>query len=705
MASNLYITTTEPRSGKSAIVLGIMELLLRNLGSVGFFRPIVNVTPEQPDDRDIRLVREYFELEPELACYAYTLQEAAAMLNDGRESELLEGVLGRYKELEGRCDFVLCEGTDFEGVTSAFEFDINVDIANNIGSPVLVTTNGRNRDAREIVGSTTMAIDTYEARGAQVLAAFINRCPAATLDETRRRLADELAEHDRLGFALPEEPELGKPTPREIAHALDAEVLSGADRLDKPIGRFTVAAMEVHHFLDYVEEGSLVIVPGDRSDIILASLASRLSSAYPDIAAILLTGGLRTEASVARLIEGWSGVPTPLLLAADDTFSVTRKLTELHTEIDPADTRKVASALRVFEQHVDGDRLRERLVASRPTIVTPKMFEYGLIERARRDPQRIVLPEGADERVLRAADALARREVARIILLGNADQLHERMRGFNLDPAAVEIVDPATSEVFDDYADTYYELRKHKGITPDNARDVMADETYFGTMMVYKDHADGMVSGAVNTTQHTVRPAFEFIRTKPGAALVSSVFLMCLRDRVLVYGDCAVNPNPDAEQLAAIALSAAETAQTFGIEPRVALLSYSSGSSGKGSEVEKVREATRLARERAPHLKLEGPIQYDAAIDPDVARSKMPDSEVAGKATVFIFPDLNTGNNTYKAVQRSAAAVAIGPVLQGLRKPINDLSRGCTVADIVNTVAITAIQAQADKAADDATGT
>ncbi len=697
MARNLYITTTEPRSGKSAIVLGIMELLLRNLGTVGFFRPIVDITAEQPDDRDIRLVREYFELEPEDARHACTLQQATTLLNEGRQPELLEEVLARYKELESRCDFVLCEGTDFEGVTSAFEFDINVDIANNIGSPVVVITNGRDKGVDEIVGSTVMAVDSYEARGAQVLAAFINRCPAETLEETAQKLRQRLDGKNRLAFALPEEPELGKPTPREIAVALDAEILSGADRLDKPISRFTVAAMEVHHFLDYVTEGGLVIVPGDRSDIVLASLASRLSSACPDIAAILLTGGLRTEPAVARLIEGWSAVPTPLLLAREDTFSVTRQLTELHTEIDPADTRKIAGALRVFEQHVDGDELQERLVASRTTVVTPKMFEYGLIERARRNPQRIVLPEGIEERILRAADVLARRDVARIILLGDAERLNERMRAVNLDPGAVEIVDPATSERFDEYAETYYELRRHKGITPDNARDVMADATCFGTMMVYQGHADGMVSGAVNTTQHTVRPAFEFIRTKPGCALVSSVFLMCLRDRVLVYGDCAVNPNPDAGQLASIALSAAETARIFGIEPRVALLSYSSGSSGKGSEVEKVREATRIARERAPELKLEGPIQYDAAIDPGVARSKMPDSEVAGRATVFIFPDLNTGNNTYKAVQRSAKAVAIGPVLQGLRKPINDLSRGCTVADIVNTVAITAIQAQADK--------
>ncbi|MDX1609590.1 MAG: phosphate acetyltransferase [Halofilum sp. (in: g-proteobacteria)] len=699
MAHNLYITTTEPRSGKSAIVLGVMEMLLRNLGSVGFFRPIVDVDEHTPLDRDIRLVREYFKLEqPVETCHAYTLRQAAAMLNEGRQAELLDGVLSSYKALEGHYDFVLCEGTDFEGVTSAFEFDINVDIANNIGSPVLLVANGRGREAEDVVGSTAMALDTFRARGVHVLGAVINRAPAQAVGAIAERLQAETGDSGQLGYVVPEEPLLGQPTPREVAGALGAEVLTGADRLDKPIGRFTVAAMEVHHFLDYVEEGSLVVVPGDRSDVILASLASRLSSNYPDIAAILLTGGLAPEASVRRLIEGWTAVPTPLLLAQEDTFTISRRLSELHTEIDPADSRKVASALRVFEAHVAADELRERLVASRPVTVTPKMFEYGLIQQAKREPQRIVMPEGSDERILRAADILVRRDVARIVVLGNVDEVQERLRALNLDSEGIDVVDPATSGELEDYVNTYHELRQHKGITLDNARDMMADPTYFGTMMVHKGHADGMVSGAVNTTRHTVRPAFEFIRTKPGAALVSSVFLMCLRDRVLVYGDCAVNPNPNAEQLASIALSAAETARTFGIEPRVALLSYSSGSSGQGSEVEKVREATRLAREQAPELALEGPIQYDAAIDPNVARSKMPDSAVAGRATVFIFPDLNTGNNTYKAVQRSAEAVAIGPVLQGLRKPINDLSRGCTVADIVNTVAITAIQAQAEKA-------
>jgi phosphate acetyltransferase len=246
----------------------------------------------------------------------------------------------------------------------------------------------------------------------------------------------------------------------------------------------------------------------------------------------------------------------------------------------------------------------------------------------------------------------------------------------------------------DTYAENYYELRRHKGISEQMAYDTMADVSYFGTMMVHNGEADGMVSGAAHTTQHTIRPAFEIIKTKPDCSIVSSVFLMCLADRVLVFGDCAVNPNPTSEQLADIAISSAGTALMFGVEPRVAMLSYSTGESGKGADVEIVREATRIAKKLRPDLKIEGPMQYDAAVDAGVAQAKMPGSEVAGDATVLVFPDLNTGNNTYKAVQRSAHAVAIGPVLQGLNKPVNDLSRGCTVSDIVNTVAITAIQAR-----------
>jgi len=360
----------------------------------------------------------------------------------------------------------------------------------------------------------------------------------------------------------------------------------------------------------------------------------------------------------------------------------------------PENEQRLATALGHFEAHVSSEELAKEITISRSKTVTPLMFEYDLFERARSNRKHIVLPEGMDERVLRATDILLKRNVVDITLLGNEDEILKKAASLRLKLDGAFIIDPYDNDLIHDYAATYFKLRQHKGISKQAAVDLMHDVSYFGTMMVYKGHADGMVSGAAHTTQHTIRPAFEFIKTKPGVSIVSSSFFMCLEDRVLVYGDCAINPNPDAAQLADIAISSALTAKQFGIEPRIAMLSYSTGKSGKGTDVDKVREATEIVHERLPELKVEGPIQYDAAIDASVAKTKMPDSEVAGKATIFIFPDLNTGNNTYKAVQRSANAIAIGPVLQGLNKPVNDLSRGCLVKDIVNTVVITAIQAQ-----------
>jgi phosphate acetyltransferase len=439
----------------------------------------------------------------------------------------------------------------------------------------------------------------------------------------------------------------------------------------------------------------LIITPGDRADVILGCLATTFSDSYPTIAGIILTGGLGLAPQIQQLIEGFTRWTVPIFSVEIDTYETAMQVNSVRADITPDNDRKIASALGIFESSVDLARLEQRIAVAKSDRMTPIMFEYDLIERARTSKQHIVLPEGHDERILRASDILLRRGVVDITLLGNEAAIREQIASLGLTLDGIQIIDPLKSEWRDDYAATYFELRKHKGITADFAHDVMQDASYFGTMMVYKGAADGMVSGALNTTAHTIRPALEFIRTQPGCSIVSSVFLMCLDDRVLVYGDCAVNPNPNPQQLADIAISSAATAEMFGIEPYVAMLSYSTGESGKGADVEKVKEATRLAKEQRPDLKLEGPIQYDAAVDESVAKTKLPDSAVAGHATVFIFPDLNTGNNTYKAVQRSANAVAIGPVLQGLKKPVNDLSRGCTIPDIVNTVAITAIQAQA----------
>ena len=436
-----------------------------------------------------------------------------------------------------------------------------------------------------------------------------------------------------------------------------------------------------------------MITPGDRADLVAGSLAAQLSGSFPPVSGLVLTGGF-VEPTVRRLLAGFGGARMPVLAVDTDTYETASAVGTVRGAIGPNSLRKIAAAIRLFEDGVDLDVLQDRLAVEQPTQVTPLMFERALLERAKADRRHIVLPEGNDDRILVAAEQLLLRGVAELTVLGRPEDISARAAALGLTLPGVKVIDPATSEHRQHFAEVYAELRKHKGVSLLQAYDVMADVSYFGTMMIHQGLADGMVSGAAHTTAHTIRPAFEFIRTAPGVALVSSAFLMCLADRVLVYADCAVVPKPDAGQLAAIAVSAAETAAIFGIEPRVAMLSYSTGDSGSGTDVDKVREATSVVHSRRPDLAVDGPIQYDAAIDPDVARTKLPDSPVAGRATVFIFPDLNTGNNTYKAVQRSAGAVAIGPVLQGLAKPVNDLSRGALVADIVNTVAITAIQAQ-----------
>ncbi len=699
MAKNLYITATDSKSGKAAVVLGMMQLLLRDVGKVGFFRPIITGHKDQKD-RDINLILSEYHLDMRYEdTYAYTLEQAKELLNSGQHSTLLEGILNKFKELEKKFDFVLCEGTDFESSIAALELDINADIALNLSSPVLIVSNGQKETVNEIASSVRMAIDSFTEKGIDIFASIINRTnPALDKAEILKKIQEKMDSIGALSFVLPEEPTLSRPTLKEVQRALNAQILYGQDLMETQVNDFLTAAMQVSNFLDYIKEGNLVITPGDRADIILSSLVLRGSTCYPSISGLLLTGGISLDKNVAKLIEGWTGTPLPILLVNEHTFKTTETLNAMRGRLEPGDSKKIATALGMFEANVDTKELRKKLVSSRSKKITPKMFEFNLIETAKSDRQRIVLPEGAGKRILQAADILHRRGVADLILLGDPKQINANISQLNLDLKGVEIVDPVNSPDFEDYAHSLFELRKKKGMSEEAARDTMADPTYFGTMMVHKGHAHGMVSGSQNTTAHTIRPAFQIIKTKPGASIVSSVFLMCLKDRVLVFGDCAVNPNPTSEQLAEIAISSAHTAKIFGVEPRVGMLSYSTGSSGKGEDVDRVIEATRIAKEKAPELLLEGPIQYDAAVDMEVAKTKLPDSKVAGQATVFIFPDLNTGNNTYKAVQRSAQqSVAIGPILQGLNKPVNDLSRGCTVADIVNTVAITAVQAQAEK--------
>lgn len=695
----LYITGTRANTGKSGIALGAMQMLMRSMQNVGVFRPIINEPQLGDRDPDIKLMLEHFKIDMDYKeTYAYTLKEAKEIINQGSRNLLIENIIQKFKNVQQKHDFVLVIGTDFLGKDPIYEFELNAEIASNLGCPVMLVTTGEGETYTDVADSLQLTRDSLKPFALDVIATIINRAKLSQtdLDELRKRFAE--GQNLPLIYAVPDDPALGRATMRDVVKALDAQVFFGQNRMDTLVGDYLVVAMHVDNFLNYLEKDQLIITAGDRTDIILAAIASRLSSTMPDISGIVLTGGLEIPHSVSKLIEGWTGVPVPIVLTKYHTYRTITGLQEVYGMIEPGDERKINTVLGLYDHYINGKEIANRLLeAKQSSRMTPMMFEFELIERARSNKMRIVLAEGEEERILRATDILLRREVADIILLGNVETIQAKANSLNLEIGRATIIDPIHSPKFDEYAHQYYEFRKTKGITEEHARDIMSDATYYGTMMVKLNDADGMVSGAVNTTAHTIRPAFEFIKTKPGFSVVSSVFLMCLKDRVLVFGDCAVNPNPTAQQLAEIAIASAHTAKVFGIEPRVAMLSYSTGTSGKGADVDVVVEATKIAKEMAPDLALEGPLQYDAAIDPVVARTKMPNSQVAGKATVFIFPDLNTGNNTYKAVQRAAQAIAIGPVLQGLNKPVNDLSRGCLVPDIVNTVAITAVQAAAEK--------
>ncbi|MBK5964811.1 phosphate acetyltransferase [Thiocystis minor] len=693
---SVYIAGAGSGSGKSVVVLGFMELLSAVNQKVGFFRPFA--PKESEPDNLTDLIRSRYDLPfPPEMFYGCTLETARQLLGSGHYDELLKLIMNKFKMLEERCDLVVCAGTDYNGLIPSLEFDFNADLANNFGCRLVVVVKGFGRGPQEAVDALHIAHEMMRERGGDFLASVVNGVAAEHVETVKSRAYDLLTENENV-YVLPEQSVLGMPTVGEIRQALAADCLCGeGDAMNQVVTNYKIAAMEIPDFLGYIEDGCLIITPGDRSDIILASLAADASSSFPRVAGLLLTGGLRPAEKVQRLIEGLRRTKVSIMQVPADTFTTAMNLNRIEATILPGDDRKIAAALGLFESYVDVEELRGRIAVHHSDRITPLMFEYELIRRAKARRQRIVLPEGSDERILRAAEILTLRQVADLTLLGDPDKIRRRIGELGLKLDDIRIIDPLTSPDRKRYAQTYFELRKHKCISEQMAYDVLEDVSYFGTLMVYLGEADGMVSGAAHTTQHTIRPAFETVKTKPGIKLVSSVFFMCLPDRVLVYGDCAVNPNPNSRDLADIAISSAATAAAFGIEPRIAMLSYSSGSSGKGEDVEKVREAVRIARERRPDLKLEGPIQYDAAVDIEIGRSKMPDSEVAGHATVLIFPDLNTGNNTYKAVQRSAGAVAIGPVLQGLNKPVNDLSRGCTVTDIVNTVAITAIQAQNER--------
>ncbi|MGA6168686.1 phosphate acetyltransferase [Streptomyces sp. NPDC012600] len=690
MARSVYVTGIERGDGRQVVELGVMELLTRQVDRVGVFRPLVHDGP----DRLYELLRARYRLSQSPASvYGLDYPEAAAVQAEKGTDELVSLLVERFHQVAREYEVVLVLGSDFAATQLPDELALNARLANEFGASVIAVVGGKGQTAESVRAETRNAYRAYAGLGCDVLAMVVNR----VAPEDRAVIAERLAARLPVPVSvLPDDPALSAPTVAQVTAALGGTVLLGDDSgLARDALDFVFGGAMLPNLLNALTPGCMVVTPGDRADLVVGSLAAH-SAGTPPIAGVLLTLNERPGEEIltlaARLAPG-----TPVVSVAGGSFPTAAELFTLEGKLNAATPRKAETALGLFERHVDTGALLERISVARSGRVTPMMFEHELLKQARSDRKRVVLPEGTEERVLRAADVLLRRDVCDLTLLGDVDTIRKKAADLGIDLAETQIIDPQTSELRQVFAERYAQLRAHRGVTVELAYDVVADVNYFGTLMVQEGLADGMVSGSVHSTAATIRPAFEIIKTKPDASIVSSVFFMCLADKVLVYGDCAVNPDPDAEQLADIAVQSAVTAARFGVEPRIAMLSYSTGTSGSGADVDKVREATERVRASRPELRVEGPIQYDAAVEPTVAATKLPDSEVAGQATVLIFPDLNTGNNTYKAVQRSAGAVAVGPVLQGLRKPVNDLSRGALVQDIVNTVAITAIQAQGEE--------
>ncbi|AFD06262.1 phosphate acetyltransferase [Solitalea canadensis] len=696
MTNAIYIATSEPYSGKSVVALGLMNMLSSKAKRIAYFKPIVDDDPVKlKKDSTIQTIIRYFELEQDYtASYAFTRSEVFHLINMNKEADIIDAIIRKYKILEESYDFVLIEGSDFIGEGTAFEFDLNVSIAKNLGVPVIIVLSGEEKTIHEVSGAMRTAHNSFNDKEVQVLGVIANKIDSTQAFELTTLLKENLPART-IKSVIPGIKELSNPTMQEIFETLKGKLLFGENKLTNQVDNAIVGAMMLRNFLTRLRENTMVVTPGDRADIIISALQANISKNYPPVAGLVLTGDLLPDEPVLDLIEGLDS-KVPIIATEKGTFETTNLIGSVRSRIYPDNTTKIELAINTFERYVDTKELDQRIITFEPEGITPRMFQYQLVKRAKKARKHIVLPEGNDDRILTAAARLVNQDIVDLTVIGNKDDIQAAVKrlALSVDINKFNIVKPTESEHFQDFVETFFDLRKEKGVNMDMARDMMSDVSYFGTMMVYKGLADGMVSGAVHTTQHTIRPALQFVKTKPGVSVVSSVFFMCLPDRVSVFGDCAVNPNPTAEQLSEIAISSAESSLMFGIEPKIAMLSYSSGTSGQGEEVEKVRKATEIVKEKRPDLKIEGPIQYDAAVDPTVGKQKMPNSDVAGQASVLIFPDLNTGNNTYKAVQRETGALAIGPMLQGLNKPVNDLSRGCTVDDIFNTVVITAIQAQ-----------
>ncbi|WP_292657349.1 phosphate acetyltransferase [Nitratifractor sp.] len=687
---SVYITSREPGAGSMVLAMGLMELLRRHYRRIALYRPLAF---NREHDGDMETLLKHFGLEQSLeSTQGIPLEEAERLLAGEGISRLAEAVLERYEALRGDADFVLCLGTRMERLNRQLGMDLNIELAKNLSAPVagIFSMTEEVGNLEEPFALWSRAI---RQEGAEIFLLCANHCSEEAAD--RLASAPWKSNYDFPIFCLPRLAALEHLSLLDIMEKLPVEMLAGSEtQKENDLNAFRLGTMELGSLLKEQQPYELVITASDRADMVAGLLLSAQSVTTPMNGGVLLCGKA-PDPALSKLLEGLDEIPTPVLYTKKYEHEVLPILMEIKPSIRAGNRRKIDMALQLFAEYVEGEVLQKRLSTMPQEIMTPAMFRMQLFERARSDLKRILLPEIEDDRILRAAESLLRRKVVRIVLVGENEEITRRSKKLGIDLSGAEILDPTDESLRQHFAELYYQERKAKGVTRETALDrVSANKTLFATMALYDGRADGLVSGAIHSTRDTILPALQVIKTAEGYPLASSCFFMCLPTRVLVYADCAVNPDPTADELAVIALETVETAEKFGIDPRVAMLSYSTGESGVGADVEKVRRATEILQRKRPDLPVAGPIQYDAAIEPEVAKIKMPDNPVAGHATIFIFPDLDTGNIAYKAVQRSAGAVAVGPVMQGLRKPVNDLSRGCTVDDIIDTVAITAIQAQ-----------
>ena len=694
MNKSVYVITSDTYSGKSIVSLGVMQMIMRNTSNVGYFKPVLN--SGDTNDDFIRTMISNFKLNMEYEdAFAFTQNEISQLQNEGNINEAYDVIIKKYKALESKFDFVLVDGSNFDSEMNTFGIYFNASLAQSLNIPTLLVLKDCFSSEEELFNHIQIEVDAVLKKEVRLLSVFINRT-INKFENIKRKLESKYSNIQF--YFIPEEPLLSRPTIKEIADAFQAKFLFENSDIHQIPRKTIVGGMEVSNFLNHITEDCIALISADRSDVILGTVMAHASAQYPRVAGILLYGGFDLQPSVLKLLQGTPNL-MPIMLSDKGTYETVRGLNKINSRVYPESEQKIKLGIEIFEKNVDIEKLNSQISSFISDTITPRMFQYNMVQKAKSLQKHIVLPEGTDDRILTAAAQLANDELAILTILGEEQKILTRVNelGLKWNEQRIHIVQPKESPKYTEYWQKLYELRKDKGLEEAQAKDLMLDHSYFGTMMVFMGDADGMVSGAVNTTAHTIRPSLQFVKTKAGVKTVSSVFFMLLQDRVLVYGDCAIVPKPTAEQLAEIAITSADSAKAFGIEPKVALLSYSSGPSGSGEDVDKVREATQIVKSQRPDILVEGPIQYDAAVDAKVGKQKMPNSPVAGQANVLIFPDLNTGNNTYKAVQRETGALAIGPMLQGLRKPVNDLSRGATIPDIYNTVLITAIQAAMDE--------